>query len=477
MKNILFIGTYRYFANFSVVPPLGLMYLASSVRDKFKDAYKIKLVDMKIHKMSDTEIRKIIIDFHPDIIALSVCTIEDKCMHVIADMAKQLNAQCKVIVGGPHSTMYYKDILRDENVDVAVLGEGEETFCELLKSYKEKIDMREVQGIVYKKGTKLIVTDSRRPIPDLDRLPFPAWDLIDVERYSSPKIFSMNSILAGKRYMGIFSSRGCPYHCLYCHNIFGKSYRMRRAENVVREISEVHYRYNVDEIHIFDDIFNFDIKRAKRICDLIVAEGMKINIAFPNALRGDLMDEELILKLKQAGAYMITYALETASPRLQKMLKKNINIAKLKEIIKFTDKQGLLTKCYFMLGLPTETLQEMKKTVDFACSSPLTFASFFILTPQKETEMYKLIKKYYPSFEVNFSENNYYTENGIYERLVGLPLGKLQNQAYRKFFLNPIRQIKLLIRVPRKVYLLRLIYIFFARTLWPAGKFFNFKGR
>jgi radical SAM superfamily enzyme YgiQ (UPF0313 family) len=262
----------------------------------------------------------------------------------------------------------------------------------------------------------------------------------------------MNALLKGKRCIGIVTSRGCPYRCAYCHEIFGKKFRKRSKENVIEEIKILKEKYSIDELHVYDDIFNLDKKRLVEICDAIVGNNIKINFAFPNGLRGDILDEELILKLKKAGAYMLTFALETASERLQKMINKNINIEKLKKNIIFADKIGLLTKCYNMLGFPTETIEEVNKTIQFNCLLPLCFASFFIVTVQKNTQLYDLVKKNYPDFNVELEANQYYLPHKEYEKFVKLPLKGLQLKAYRKFYLNPKRIIKIITRMPRKIF-------------------------
>lgn len=463
MRNLLFIKTSIDYGklSYSIAPPLGLMYLAAFIKKKIPSQYNMKLVDMYLYKMSISDIEKVILNFRPDIIACSVLTLENECMHKIAKLAKGIDKRIKIIVGGPHSSIYYREIMKDENIDVAVVGEGEEAFCELLRCLEEGKDIMNIAGIAFRHNEKLIFTGFRKYIENLDRIPFPAWDLIDIDLYSKINVMSMNVILAGQKYMGIFTSRGCPYHCIYCHNIFGKYYRMRSPENVLAEIRTLYDKYNIDEFHIFDDIFNLDIDRAKKICELIISSKIKIKMAFPNGLRGDVMDEDLILKLKQAGTYQVTYALETASARLQESIKKNIDIRKVSNTIKFSDKHGLLTKCYFMLGFPTETIKEVKQTIDFACNSPLAFASFFIVNPHENTELYKIATRFSPFFKVKFSDSYYYISNREYEKIVGLPLRKIQRMAYLKFYLNPFRIIKICFKVPQKIYLLRILASFF----------------
>lgn len=472
MKKLLLIRTVSFDSALtrSITPPLGLMYLASAVRKEFGSSYNLRIVDMGIEHIGIKAIKSIISEFSPDIAGCSVCSEEDECMHKVAAAVKEVNKDCKVIVGGPHPTMYFQEILQDRNIDIAIVGEGERTLIELLKGLDANVGLKDISGIAFYDNRGVVFSGQREFIENLDGLDFPAWDLIDIKAYSGWNVVSMNGILAGRKYMGIFTSRGCPYRCSYCHNIFGKRFRKRNAENVFAEIKELYDRYNVDEVHIYDDIFNLDIERVKKICDFIISSGMKIKFAFPNALRADLLDEQLIVKLKEAGTYAITFALETSSQRIQKLINKNINIERLRRIIDYSSRQGILTKCYFMIGFPGETFEEVRKTIDFACSSPLDLASFFIVRPQKGTKLFQEVKEMYPDYEPNFANYHYYAADDNYEEITGLPLAIIQRRAYRRFFLNLPRILSLLRLVPRKVYLLKCFMFFLSRNILPIRK-------
>lgn len=469
MEKILFIRTKeqpsKFFNFFELAPPLGLMYLAATVRARFFSQYTIKIIDMKLRRLSVEYIEKEIKEFKPDIIGCSVLSCENDCMNELANTAKHINESIKFIVGGPHATMYCHDVLKNHNVDIAVLGEGEETICELLQRFEKNEQIEEVRGIGFRKGDQVVITQSRVPIDDLDSIPFPAWNLVHLPAYSDFGRFPMGLHRAGKRYMAIFTSRGCPYQCIYCHNIFGKVYRKRSAENVFREIRELNTKYGVDEFHVFDDIFNLDKKRVEEICDYIISSGMKIWISFPNGLRGDIIDKELIEKLKSAGTYAITFAIETTSVRMQKIIRKNIDIEKLKAAIEIADTNKMLTKCFFMLGFPGETLKEVMQTIDFALRSKLCMASISCVTPYKNTQLFDNIKKEFPEFSLDFNVSNYLLPNKFYEeKIAKMPLSRLLTYAYLKFYLNPGRIMKLWLRTRRKVDLLFGLY-FLARFI------------
>lgn len=437
----------------AVAPPLGLLYLTSYIRDKFGDYYDIKLVDMRISITNINRLSNIIKKYKPGVVGISACSEDDRKLHEIASTVKRLDSSIFIVAGGPHATMYHKDILRDKNIDISVIGEGEITFYEILRNIRKGKDFKEVKGVAYRRDGGIHINPPRDFIENLDNLPFPAWDLLEVKKYSNPKIINMNVILCRNRYMGLVTSRGCPYNCIYCHNIFGKRFRKRSAENVFKEIKNLVEEYDIGEFQIFDDIFNLDAARVHELCDMIISAGLDIKLSFPNGIRGDIIDKKLLLKLKKAGVYMLTFALECASERIQKLIRKNIDKEKLLQNIRFADRIGLLTKCYLMIGFPTETIEEINQTIDFACRAPLCFASFFIVNPHRGTELFRLVRGFFPEFNTDFDSSYYYTENRNYEKMLGIPLKKIQGHAYRKFYYNPQRMLKLYTRIPRKIFL------------------------
>ncbi|MFC2091411.1 B12-binding domain-containing radical SAM protein [Elusimicrobiota bacterium] len=461
-KKILLVKPYTGRKKSAVAPPLGLMYLSSYLRSTSDNEYDIKLIDMRLDKLKVCRLLDIVKDFSPDIVGISVCSEEDEKLHEIASGIKALSENVMVVAGGPHATVYYSEVLKDRNIDIAVIGEGEITFSELMACIEKKTSFYEIPGIAFSKDSRIIKTIPRNFIKNLDDLPFPAWDLIDISRYSSSKLINMNVFLSGRRYMGIITSRGCPYSCIYCHDIFGKDFRKRSPENIFKEVDILVKEYGIDEFHIFDDIFNLDSERVNKITGMIIDSGLDIKIAFPNGIRGDICDAELLEGLKKAGTYMITFALETASVRLQKLIKKNMSMEKLQEAISYADNLGIITKCYFMIGFPTETEQEINETIEFACASPLIFASFFIVNPHKGTRLFDLASGVCENIKIDFKDLNYYSKCDDYGSRTGISLRKVQSTAYRRFFFNPARIRKILQRIPRKVFILRNMFKFFS---------------
>jgi len=369
----------------TVIPPLGLMYLASALRIWCSIRLVVKILDTGVDVRKKEDIIEKIHRFNPDVVGISSMTIEADRALSIAQCVKKAKDNCKVIFGGPHAVTSPSSILESGSVDFVVLGEGERTICELIECIVKGDDPTHISGIGFLKKGKVYTTSPRQPIENLDDIPFPAWDLVKVKRYT--QAWNMQGYLARKYYHPIVTSRGCPFKCIYCHNLFGKKFRDRSPENVVKEMKFLYDTYSIREFHIIDDIFNFNKDRVLRICDLIEKSNMDIRIAFPNGVRGDIIDEEIIKKLKSVGCYSITYAVETASKRLQQLIRKNLNLSKVESSITISAQNSIFTQGFFMIGFPGETYAEMEKTIEFARKSDLHFAHFSQVRPFPNTEL------------------------------------------------------------------------------------------
>lgn len=457
MKILLIKARGLTFQNFHITPPLGLMYLAGYLRETFKNI-EVKILDTRVYKNRYKERLAVELkDFEPAMVGISAVTMEAKSMHEIAGMVKEVLPESKVVVGGAHPTSFLRRTLEDRNIDYVVRGEGEETFAELVRVIVEEGEVRKVKGIAYREDGDLVETEPRGYIEDLNTLPFPAWDMINIDDYA--RFWSM-SPRGKRRYMVIYTSRSCPYRCIYCHNIFGKGFRARSPENVIEEIDILYNRYNIKEIEIVDDIFNFDSKRVERICDLIVERGYDLRIAFPNGLRSDLLNNSLLEKMRKAGTVFITFAVESASPRIQRLIKKNLRLDKVKEAIEHAVKLGIFSNGAFMLGFPTETEEEVKETIRFAVESNLHSAYFFIVTPFEGTELFEMVSEEVRR-SLHYNEYSYYRTNHQISDVKEGKLFKLWHIAYLKFYLSSLRSIRYVYTMYKnKVSILNIVIMF-----------------
>ena len=442
--------------NSRFVPPsvrLGPLYLASYLRSQ--GYCDITIIDARHERLSDKGVALRLKTLFPDVVGITGLGMEFAEVHRLAGLAKEIKAHCAVIVGGPYATSSPEHILKDPNVDFVVMGEGERTVSKLINALENGKDFSEIEGLAYKKDQACVVNPVQSAIEDLDAIPFPAWDLIDMEGYFNDiHNHSNNPIPTFHRIAPLFTSRGCPYPCTYCHNIFGKKIRFRSVENVLEEIEVLVKSYRVQEIEIIDDCFNFDLPRAKKICDEIIKRGIKIALSFPNALRVDRMDEELIVKLKQAGTRVIYYAIESASPRIQKAINKNLDLGKARYIIAQTIKQGMITCGYFMLGFPGETKEEILQTLGFAKDAGFHIADFFYLIPQPNTEIFNELEKERMKFK-KVGVHDYHWLSANASSLSDSELKRMGMKAYREFYFRPRQMWRLWNIIPDKAQILR----------------------
>lgn len=440
MFKILLVKSSTVFSkHIGTPPPLGIMYIASYLRENGN--YSIKLFDARLYKEPISQFYKFIFTYKPDLIGISALTVEANYLHTISYIAKSVNPNIKVVIGGPYITSS-SFAINDKNIDVGVIGEGEITFKELVKAYEHGTSLHNIRGIVFRLNNEIITTPLRNQIENLDELPYPAWDLIELEAYFKRRGMSTVGI---RRYMAIFTSRGCPFHCIYCHNIMGKRFRKRSTENVIKEMSTLIEKYNINDFEIIDDISNLDRERFKTLMKAIIGKGWKVTLSFPNGVRTDMLDEEVIYLMKQAGTSELSVAIETASQRLQKMVRKNLNLDKIKLMIDLAVKNKIFVRGFFMLGFPTETEEELKSTIDLACRSKLHEAIFFKVNPFGGTELYDQALKLGKIASKSEADSfNYHTTTFNLSEIPNKRFNRLYMWAYIRFYFNIKRVIRIL---------------------------------
>lgn len=235
-----------------------------------------------------------------------------------------------IVLGGAHVAAFGRAALADTAADVAVVGEGELTMEQIVRAFLEREGMECIAGIIRRDlNGNIVVNSGVQPlIKDLDSLPMPAYDLIDMSKYWSQQAFAP---VPSRRYVSLFSSRGCPYGCIYCHNVFGKGFRAQSPERIIAEIKYVRKLTSAVEVEFLDDCFNLDRNRVLAYAELLLKEVGPMKTMFPNALRADLLDDEIVDALVSAGMYYSALALESGVPRIQKLIGKRLHISKFLE--------------------------------------------------------------------------------------------------------------------------------------------------
>ncbi len=440
---------------------MGLMSVAAYLRERY--GYEIKIEDIRVNANGHSDVESVIRLFAPDIVGISALTFESDAILWLADSVKRVNASIPVLLGGPHATAYPEKAIQIPGIDYVVVGEGEAAAGQLIERVLNHYDISDLKGIVYKRDSQIVSTGRGDFIEDLNALPMPAYDLIPIEAYAR---FDRMSRTGSGNYMSIFSSRGCPYQCTYCHNIFGKAFRYRSSANLFKEIKHLHDTYNIREFEFMDDIFNLNRERLIDFCDRIIQSGMKVTFAFPNGLRGDILDEQQLSKLKQAGTIFIAFAIETGSPRLQKLIKKNIQLDKIKKNIEIARSLKIHSHGFFMMGFPGETLEEMKMTVDFMVSSKLHSAALFVVMPFEGTELGAIAKQMGKAPVSDFSMNYHGKEFVNLTKVPPDQVNRIRRQALLKFYMNPSRLFVLARDFPNKRRLGKLGVLFLQRLRW-----------
>ncbi len=448
---------------------MGILYLSACLKKDLGQKVAVDFIDLRLEKTAPQPLTAKIKSFSPDLIGISLLAFNRLFIKRYISLIKELEPSAAIVIGGPGATYGYDEFLQQHpEIDAAVLWEGEASFPRLVKAFMSGGDIKTVSGIACREGDRVVLTEKADYIQNLDSLPFPDYDLIPFERYwgEEPQP-QMNGVLADKKYTHIISSRGCPFNCIYCHKIFGQKLRSRSPENFVNEIRWLNQAYGVREFHIVDDNFNFDRERMHIILNMIIDNQLDIKMAFPNGLRADMLEPEDLDLLKKAGAYMVTFAVETASPRLQKIIRKNLNIDKVTENINYAASIGLIVKSFFMLGFPGETPEEIHQTINYAVKSKLDLAHFFTVTPFPGTALRQLAEETYPDWQ-DQALYHYWPDEPFYQQATGYNLNRMQKKAYLRFYGSP-RMFKTFYKSPLKLKRLKKWALFAAQILWKKN--------
>jgi anaerobic magnesium-protoporphyrin IX monomethyl ester cyclase len=388
--------------------PIGLMYIAAVLQ---KADYRVEILDAF---MSDPTFRKkdntISVGMHferikqeirerqPEIVGIAgpfTCQIENTLK--ISNLTKEVNPKIVTVVGGPHVSLVPKDFLEEaKNVDIAVIGEGEYAMLDIVQAFEDKKQLSEVAGVAYRQDGKVQVNPHRPFIENLDELPYPAYDLVDMEQYLNPKKIGYRSFR--DRAISMITSRGCPFNCCFCavHLHMGRGFREHSADYVLKHIEYVVDMFKVKNIFFEDDNLTLDLARFETICNGIIARKIKIGWETPNGIRADCLNLNLLKKMKQSGCQSVFVGVESGEQQiLDKVICKKLDLNSVVEFAKNSKSIGLKTGAFYIIGFPGETKENMQKTVDFALRLKRDYdvgMHLFMATPSYGTRLYEECK-------------------------------------------------------------------------------------
>lgn len=417
-----------------VVPPIGLGYLASALR---RTGFDVGILDGIKEKLDLAKLEEAVKRLKPDIIGIQVFSCDAHTVRDYVSKIREIDKNILVIVGGAHVSGVGKDVFNYFNgIHFAIAGEAETAFPMLLKKINagEK-GLENVPGLIYKKGDA-IISNAPKFEENLDELGFPAWDLMDPRTYPQAP---QGAVFRNWPIAPILTSRGCPYRCTYCagHLTTGYNIRFRSVESVLKEIEMLYNDYGVREIHIIDDNFTFKRERAVQICNGITSRGLNISLTFPNGVRLDTLDEELLQLLKKAGCYSITLGIESGSQKILNDMKKSLKLEIVEEKVALINKVGIDIMAFFIVGYPTETRETILKTIAFAKRLKIKRAHFSTFLPLPNTEATQTLIKDGIIKKINY-DTLFYTKAPLPPKgMTSEELKALQRKAFFEFYMRP----------------------------------------
>ncbi|MEJ2704779.1 MAG: radical SAM protein [Sedimentisphaerales bacterium] len=373
MRIILINPPARFIQHESIVlPPLGLMYIGTVLKTA---GYDVEIKDAFAEGMNWENFRDYIKGKTPDVVGIGgMSPVIDNTFRAI-NIARSFTKY--IVMGGPHVTAHGQDTFHQcPEIDFGVIGEGEEVILKLMHALSTSGSAEGIDGVI----TKSAPSNNKRHNIDINSLPYPDLSMVPYHLYRYP--FSKNRYVTT-----MVTSRGCPYCCTFCDkSVFGSHWRARSAENILGEIDEMVNVYNMRSIIFYDDLFTLKKERVIELCDGILKRGYDLEWKCEG--RVNLADYEVMKLMKRAGCSMIAYGAESGNQYGLDYLNKHVSLEQIKKAFELTNKAGIKTMAYFVLGIPVETYQDELRTIQFAKEIRATYAQFSILSPYYGTQVY-----------------------------------------------------------------------------------------
>ena len=359
-----------------------------------KDRYDVKILDAGHEDLDFEKVRERIEKYGPDVFGITCMSLEyTQNIQKLASIAKSACPDTKVVAGGIYPTLLPDALIQNPNVDYEVLGEGEYRFPRLLKHLEGKLEIDKINGIVFKDNGKPKINPVEEYIEDLDQLPLPCYENLDLPEYASrANKYSYYAYPRRMPYAATVSSRGCPFRCIFCSSksINGPKIRYRSADSVLKEIDMLVDKYKVKEIIFMDDNFYMDSERAHKIFSGLIERNYDLEWKSVNAAVYAL-DDRMLERMRQSKCYQISLAVESGTLEGLRRLKKPVSVLqKAKPIIKKARSLDFEVGAMFVIGTPGETWDEIRQTMRFAEEIDADYCSFNIATPLPKTELYEI---------------------------------------------------------------------------------------
>jgi radical SAM superfamily enzyme YgiQ (UPF0313 family) len=362
--------------------PLNLGYIAAYLK---KHGY----ADVNIHIGAFEADDKIISDAaNSDIVGFTATSPMIKHAKDLASKIKRANLESLIVLGGAHASVLPDNTLQDMNIDAVVRGEGELTMHELVQAIERKASFENICGLSYKKDGQIIHNPNRELIKDLDSLPFPARELMSLDKF-----LEIGYKKYGDKGAWVFSSRGCPSRCTYCasYGVWTRKWRARSPANIVEEIRELVNKYGINRINFADDTFTISKDRVAEFCNYLKKENSQVS--WGCNIRANTIDKNLLKIMGDAGCTDVWIGVESGSPIILKNIRKGMTIEQIKNAFKWSKEVGLRTRAYLMIGSPKESRETIYQTESLVDEIQPDFLEFSIMTPYPGCEDYTIAKE------------------------------------------------------------------------------------
>jgi len=383
IPQVFLISSLRPEPKYLLYPNTGLGYIAQNLKE---NGYEYDTLDMRLGYSLSYLIKKMK-TFEPDVIGIGMRTPEYRKQYSMIKKLRREFPNAKFVVGGDHVNLMRKDVLKDcPELDFAVVFEGERTFLKLLE---ESSDLKDIKGLLYRNNGDVSYNGDSDFESDLDNLSFPRYESFDLDAYPNKEI-------------GIVSSRGCPYRCIFCVESSKNTrrvYRARSPENVVDEI-EHWYSKGYRKFDFSEPMFNLKKERVIGICDEIEKRKLtELQLAVRSGLRADATDREVLQRMKQVGFSAISFGVEGGNDRMLEIIKKSEKMEDIEKAIKDACDIGFDVMLTFLIGLPQEREEDILDAIELSYKYPINAVFFNNVIPIPGSELYDWLK-----------ENDYFLE-------------------------------------------------------------------
>jgi len=427
----------------SNTPPLGLLYLGAQLE---RDGIRVSVVDAGMERLDVEAALGRIGEIDPQVVGLTATTPEIQAAEDFAALIKAARPQTAVALGGPHPTLDPAGVLAQPQVDYVFRGEAEFSFSEFCRAYLGgRRDGFAVKGLSYTSAGEQVHLPDRELVANLDDGPMPARHLLPMSLYRN-----YGRVYKRKPVHVMITSRGCPFRCIFCaHEIFGKRYRFNSSDRMIEEAKVLMRDYGAREILFREDNLTANKQRVYEFCERIHQEDL--DLTWMALSHVNSVDADLAKAMHEAGCWHLGLGVESGSPAIQQVLRKNLDLDRAREAFEVVQNAGIRTLAFFMIGNYRDTADTIRQTIDYACALNADFAIFTITTPFPGTELFE--KAVEEGLITNFDPSQLCNNPAMFKQkhpvlrtptLSQRDLERWQKKAVLRFYLRPRQLVRIL---------------------------------